>query len=301
MKSRKLLYALACLLISSSTLAQQLFSSLSSEEKALYKEHIVKGQPDGTTPVLVRHAYVAHYNPKYRIPDWVSYHAIVPYLQTPARSGKFKSFRTDPDIQNEPVVDDDYVGAGYARGHMAPYFIMGGHREDGDSEIGKFDPDSQYDQTTVFQANYLSNIAPQHQLGLNGPGGAWYALETAIRTKLLKKHEMELHVIVGPIFNDPNKYKTIKSKINGETKIAIADNFFQVIVFYNKDTKEYITAGFIFEHVKKKPKKALIKYLVPVDDIEAKTGLDFLNELPKAEQAKTESKPNLEFWEKRLQ
>jgi len=296
---RALQFAVGFLLICAAAHAQKTYSSLSSAEKKLYNEHILKGQPDGSTAVLVRHAYVAHYDTGYRIPDWVAYHAVPEYLNTPPREGKFKTFRTDPDVKN-PVKDADYVGAKYARGHLAPFFIMGGHRGVGEV-TDRFDQDSQYDQLTVFQANYLTNIAPQHQIGLNGPGGAWYALETAIRNKLLKKNKMEIYVVVGSVVLDPDNYSTVKSDRTGETNIAIPDEFFQVIIVYDKTKREYVTAGFIFPHVKKKPNKALLDYLVPVDDIETKTGLNFLRELSEAEQDKTERQSNSEYWERKFQ
>jgi endonuclease G len=296
---RSLQLAALFLLFVTPVWAQKPYSSLSSAEKKLYNEHILKGQPDGSTAVLVRHAYVAHYNPDYRIPDWVAYHAVPEYLKTPPREGKFKVFRTDPEVEN-PVKDADYIGAKYARGHLAPYFIMGGHRGEG-QVTEAFDEDSEYDRQTVFQANFLSNIAPQHQIGLNGPGGAWYALETAIRNKLLKKNKMEVYVVVGSIVLDPDNYSTVKSAKTGETNIAIPDEFFQVIIVYDKSKKEYITAGFIFPHVKKKPDKALLDYLVPVDEVESRTGLNFLNQLSAADQNKTESKDNSEYWEKKFE
>lgn len=289
----RLLGATILIWISCQAFSQKFYSEMSSTEKKLYDEHILKGQPDGKTAVLVRHGYVAHYNPTYRFPDWVAYHIIPAYLDTPERKGRFGSFRTDPEIE-EPVVDDDYTGTGYARGHMAPYFAMGGHR-DGDLD-DDFDPNDEYDETTIYQANYLTNISPQHQLGLNGPGGAWYALETVIRNKLVGDKEMELNVITGAIVVDSDNYKTLRSSRTGNTGIAIPNEFFQVIIYWDRKKKEYITAAFLFPHVKKKPGKPLLDFLVSVDELEKRTGLDFLNQLSKGEQEKIEKKDNYDFW-----
>jgi transposase len=69
-----------------------------------------------------------------------AWHVVPEYLDTPKRKGRWANFRTDPDIAN-PVEDDDYNGLledfDIARGHIAPYFISGGDRDDDgkDAEI----------------------------------------------------------------------------------------------------------------------------------------------------------------------
>jgi endonuclease G len=237
------------------------------------------------------------YNEKYRIPDWVAYHIIPDYLNTPVRKGKYKQFRSDPDMAH-PVEDKDYDSCGYSRGHMAPYFAMGGDRDKNgvysNADDNTADP---YDDTTIFQANYLSNIAPQDQDAMNGAGGPWYALETLIRKQLVGKQQLELHVVAGSIINDPEQYNTLSGKY-GNVGIAVPDSFFQVLIYKNPQGK-YITAGFLFPHVEKPselPSHDLMDYLVTVDLIETVTGLDFLNKLGKVKQRKTESTDNKEFW-----
>ena len=108
---------------------------------------------------------------------------------------------------------------------------------------------------------------------------------------------MELNVVVGGIICDPENYRTLKGNY-GDVGIAIPDYFFQVII-YKKEDGDYITAGFLFEHVKKRmdlPYDELIDYLVPVDSIETITKLNFLNKLSEADQRTTESIDNKAFW-----
>jgi endonuclease G, mitochondrial len=282
------------------TQAQKTSNEFTAKERELYAEHIVQGQPDGSKPVYVRQGYVVRYSEKYRIPEWTAYHVTPAYLKCPKREGRFRIFRKDPEIKNA-VVTEDYTGSGYARGHMAPYFVMGGDRDrNGVFANAEIDAEDPYDDRTVFEANYMSNISPQDQDALNGPGGPWYALETAIRKKLVTKHKMDLHVYAGSIILDPDHYFVMHNK-KGTTDIAIPDEFFQVIIYYDKDKARYITAAFLFPHKEDPedlPFNELLDYLVTVDAVEKKTGLDFLNTLSKPEQQATESNPNFEFWDK---
>lgn len=294
----RLVFLFCLVIVFSSLRAQKLYDDMTLSEKKLYDEHIIKGQPDPEMgPVFVRQGYILRYNEQYRIPDWVAYHIIPDYLKTPKREKKYAKFRTDPDMSN-PVLNKDYTGTGYARGHMAPYFAMGGDRDRDGVYSDLFDDSADpYDDLTVFQANYMSNIAPQDQNALNGAGGPWYALETTIRKKLVGKNHMELHVIVGGIIDDPDDYETMKGKY-GDVGIAIPGQFFQVLIYKNEEGN-YITAGFLFPHVKEPsdlPSEDLIDYLVPVDDIEKATGFDFLNQLSKTKQRQTESIDNKKFW-----
>jgi endonuclease G len=279
--------------------AQKLYNQLTNKEKQLYNEHIIEGQPDvPNQPVFVRNGYVLSYNAKYRIPNWVAYRVVPEYLKTPKREKQFAKFRTDPDIFPNPVKDADYTGTGYARGHMAPYFAMGGDRNFNGIYSCLFGDTESYDDRTIFEANYMSNIAPQDQDAMNGAGGPWYALETVIRNKLVGKKNMELHIVVGNIINNPENYKTLKNKY-GYEDIAIPDQFFQVLIFRNENGK-FITAAFLFPHVRTKaelPYNNVLDYIVPVDTIEKLTGYDFLNKLNNYKQKETESKTNREIWQ----
>ena len=293
--TRILVLWLLCL-ISNIGLPQSFYDDLSLSDQKLYDEHIYKGQPD-QAEIFVRQGYVMKYNFTYRIPEWVAYHVVPEYLKTPKREKKYKRFRKDNDIQNA-VVNSDYTGSGYSRGHMAPYFAMGGDRDKNGIRANLFD-DSQdpYDDLTVFQANYMSNIAPQDQNALNGPGGPWYALETKIRVKLVPELK-ELHLVLGGIVSDSHNYPTLTNK-KGKTDIAIPNQYYQVLIYFDDEKNEHVTAAFLFPHVKEKkdlPYDDLIKYLVPIDSVEMLTGLDFFPKLDDSEEDEIEQNDNKSFW-----
>lgn len=281
-------------------LAQRTYADLSEPEAALYDEHIFQGQPvklgQEEEAVYVRQGYVLQYHEQWRIPNWIAYHIIPDYINTPKREKKYKKFRRDPDLGDEAVRHSDYTNSGYARGHMAPYFAMGGDR-DGDgiySDLFEDDKDL-YDDRTVFQANYMSNIAPQDHDALNGAGGPWYTLETAIRNKLIKKHKLELYLIVGTILSEPSSFQFLVTK-KGVTDIMVPDRFYQVLI--TEDENGYHAAGFLFPHVRERahlPSKKLLDYLVPVDSIEQVTGYDFFVNV-EAKLSKTEKDKNMAYW-----
>ena len=107
---------------------------LPPDDQALIEEHVFGGLPSQAASVQVRQGYVTSYDSAKRVPSWVAYHVEPDYRNTPTRQGKFSTFRTDPDITN-PVTDDDYNGlfsgaSNFARGHLAPYAVMGGDRDD---------------------------------------------------------------------------------------------------------------------------------------------------------------------------
>ena len=103
------------------------------EQQALIATHVYGGLP-ADDEIYVRHGYVMQYIPDYRVPAWSAYYVTLDYLKKPKREGQFSSFRTDPDV-TDGVADGEYVGffknRGFARGHLAPYAVMGGDR-DGD-------------------------------------------------------------------------------------------------------------------------------------------------------------------------
>lgn len=279
--------------------AQKRYQEMTVPEKKLYDEHIFAGQPDGSGPVYIRQGYILKYNDKYRIPDWVSYHIIPEYLKTPKREKKYAKFRVDPDMASKnPVRNKYYIDTEYSRGHMAPYFAMGGDRNRNGIYPDIFKPAADaYDDTTVFQANYLSNMAPQDQDALNGSGGPWYNLETKIRTVLVAKNRMELNVIAGTIVSDSLNYETMTGKY-GNVGITIPDKFYQILIYRDKKGQFY-PGAFLFPHVRLRkdlPYSDLIQYLVPVDSIERLTGLDFFNKLSPALQKKIESVTYRDFW-----
>jgi len=260
---------------------------LSQADQALLTEHVYKGLPESTAP-LIRKGYVLSYDSAKRVPKWVAYHISSDYLSTPKRKGKFKSFRKDPDITN-PVKDGDYNGLfasrGYARGHLAPYAVMGGDR-DGDGKLAKDDPD---DAKTIFEANFMSNIAPQQHYAFNGSGGMWFNLERWAQ-KFAKNHS-EVWVFAGCIFGTGEH-----EKVGPANDIFVPDMFYKIVIWEDPDIDSPIVLAFLFPHHRTKHGE-IQDFLTSIDVIEGLTGLDFLNDLEDSLENLIEGKDTWETWE----
>jgi len=260
--------------------------SFTPEEQQLIEEHVYGGLPS-SDGVKVRQGYVISFNAETRTPNWVAYHIEPDYRKTPSRKGWAKSFRADPDIANE-AKDDDYVGLlrqrGYARGHLAPYGIMGGDRNGNGkyAEYDKNDPSDRgdpFDAKTVEQGNYMSNIAPQHHEGFNGwkklgsesIPGLWFELERWIQDDLVRDGGHEAWVIAGCIFG-----RGEHEKVGLNKDIWVPPMFYKIVVFKDEDSDLPVVLAYLFPHQRVRHGE-LDHFLVSIDVIEALAGVDFFN------------------------
>jgi len=236
--------------------------------------------------VHVRRAYVLSYNYALQVPKWVAWHVIPDYRDTPERTSIWKSFRTDPEIS--AVKDGDYVGwydseENFARGHIAPYFISGGDRDnDGkDAEIeSTLKIEDEYDACTVYEVNAMSNIAPQYHTRFNGSPGEWYTLESAVR-KMVDKGK-EFHVFAGTVFMEGRAVQKIGNRDQEATewKIGVPHGFFKIVV--DSDNNEAV--GFLFDHQQNLENgcniDSITSYtdcIVSIEEIEQVTNLKFFS------------------------
>ncbi|MBK1877252.1 DNA/RNA non-specific endonuclease [Pelagicoccus mobilis] len=244
-------------------------------------EHVYGGLPSSNN-LSIRSAYVLDYNSARKAPWWVAYRLDNNYRRTPKRTGKWKTYRNDPDRTDEPS-ENDYSGVysdpirNYARGHLAPYMICGGDR-DGDGMIldadrdGKVEEGDDIDEAiTVKEINYHTNLTPQHHNAFNGSGGTWYQIENRVR--VLQEEHGEVWVLAGPIFG-PSTYDEIG---NG---VQVAPMFFQIIVWEKLDEPHW--EAYMLPH-HQKAHQSIEEHRVSIRHIEAMTGLDFFPDLALSE------------------
>lgn len=283
-----LIWALSCLMLACSGWPDR---SLAVVEQDFSNEHIYGSAPDDQ-PFLARRGYALCYDDIHRVPKWVAYHVTPDYRNTPSRAGKYKRFRTDPDIVN-PVRDDDYNGlfdspGNFARGHLAPYGVMGGDRD----EDGLYAADDDnYDNNTVFEANYMSNIAPQNHYDFNGSGGLWYKLERWIQDDVVEERGLEVWIFAGCIFGpgDPEM-------VGPDNDIAVPPMFYKIVIRKDETDNSPIVLAFLFPHQRSKHGN-IEDFLVTVDVIEEMTGLDFFSDLDDDAEMELERTDTWDNWQ----
>ena len=227
-----------------------------------YGEHILKGYPSTDGTILSREGYVLCHDNQKKVADWVSYHLTDEYLvKNVERTDDFRADQELPVVQRSEL--EDYKGSGYDRGHLAPA------------------GDMTRNHTTMSESFLLSNMAPQIGAGFNR--GIWRALETKVRKWAEEKKN--LYVITGPVYED--KIGTI-----GENNVEIPSHFYKIVI--SQQEPEVDAIAFILPN-EKNPTSMLPQFITTIDNIEEKTGLDFLNEMEDSIEDVVESR-KAEMW-----
>lgn len=178
------------------------------------------------------------YNETYEQAEWVAY--------------ELKGVKSYHDYDRPFFIEDEkvntgsadwrnYKRSGYDKGHLCPA---------GDMKFSK----EAYDETFL-----TSNISPQkHDFN----DGIWNTLEQKVRYWASKYDG--IYVVTGGVLND--NLKTI-----GEEDVAVPEYFYKVLL--DTSRSEYKMIGFLVPAVDSN--KPLYEFVVPVDEIEKMTGIDF--------------------------
>jgi endonuclease G, mitochondrial len=223
-------------------------------------EHIIFGYPSTTGTILIRKGYVLDHDNDKKVATWVSYHLTDKYLvQNVPRSD---DFRPDPDLPKGQRSElADYNKSGYDRGHLCPAEDM---RRDAQTESETF---------------LLSNMAPQVGAGFNRQ--IWKNLESKVRQWAKKRKN--IYVLTGPIYAN-RTYPTI-----GPNKVAVPSHFYKIIVSATPKGNDPDTITFIMPN-KNLGSTPIKSYITTIDEVEKRTGLNFLRGLPDPIEKKLEAK-----------
>ena len=220
--------------------------ALIEEEHAYYNLEIprfVKPQPEQYIEHL---GYTVSYNPVRHIPNWVAYCLEEKELQ--GEMPRYDKFLPDPLVEGTPVTTKDYTKSGYDRGHMAPA------------------ADMKWSEQAMKESFYMTNICPQNH---NNNAGDWKDLEELVRD--IARCYGNVYVCCGPIVNDT--MTTIGTKHN----IVVPQGFYKVLL-RRKNDGSWTTIGFIMKN--EAGNQPLMTYMVPVDNVENVTGIDFFPNIP---------------------
>lgn len=160
----------------------------------------------------------------------------------------------------------DYTGSGYSRGHLCP---------SGD-RLCSFE---QNDQTF-----YMSNMQPQLQ---SHNGGVWNDLEQRLRDTWAPHAQSSdtLYVVKAATIDDANIMAYTPSNL------IVPKYFYMALLYYYKSTNSYTAVGVWSPHAA----SSTTEYIT-IDELEARTGIDFFCNLPDAIEEKVESRVENGHW-----
>lgn len=198
---------------------------------------------EGDNQYICKSAYAINLNYKTKVAYFVTEHITPAGIASKAAARK-DDFREDAEVPAQyRVTLKDYTGAGLDRGHMAPA------------------ADFVSDAKLMSESFFLSNMMPQ------APGnnrGIWKSTEELTRSWASKS---EVYVITGTIY-EPG-FKTMG---NG---VGVPTHVYKIVI--QPANKRLI--AFLYPNEKLDPKN-IAKFIVPVSEIESKTGIDFSPKIP---------------------
>ena len=189
--------------------------------------------------------------------------------------GRVGDFMNDPDLSSEypgvtEFAESPYVRSGYDRGHM-----IASHERQKSAAANR-------------QTFYFTNMQPQYS-NFNQKG-VWYKMEEQVRTWTLSNDRDTLFVTKGGTIENGNVIEYIrntnKSAVAKDGYIPVPKYFFVAFLKKTYDSKtksfSYHAFGYWFEHKNEiwKTSDNLGNYIVNIDELEKKTGIDFFCNLP---------------------
>lgn len=236
----------------------------SDETTAFSKSDISSGfnfLPTSTTNAIVVHDnYILSYVENYEQAEWVAYEL----KKGRYRTGDFQRpyFIEDPKVKSGSADWKNYRKSGYDKGHLCPA---------GDMKFSK----------AAFEDTFFtSNISPQdHDFNC----GIWSRLEQKVRYWANKYDG--LYVVTGGVLT--KNLQTI-----GSEDVAVPEYFYKVLV--SKSNGNYKMIGFLLPN--EDSQKSLYEFVVPVDEIESKTGIDFFPKLDDAIENQLEKSSSYKDW-----
>ncbi len=220
--------------------------------------------PSSTTGAIVKHNYFTlSYSEKDEQAEWVAYELKRKDLSKNEYDRPY--FIQDKSVKTKSADWRNYKNSGYDRGHLCPA---------GDRSIS-FET---YNETFL-----TSNISPQdHDFN----AGIWNRLEQKVRF-WAEKYD-GVYVVTGGVLK--GNMKTI-----GDENVSVPNEFYKIIV--DASNGNYKAIAFVIPNMPSS--ESFYEYAVSIDEIEAKTGIDFFPNLPDYIENKMENSIDLKSWGKK--
>jgi endonuclease G len=229
----------------------------------------------GVEGELVRHsAFVLSYDESHELSRWVAHMILKDVAE--GRTTRTNDFRIDPLVSTGSTREEDfflksmneegeweYDGYGYDRGHLAP------------------SADFRWNQKALSESYFYSNMTPQHP---DFNRGAWAELESYLRGYVIE-NEVDIYVVTGPVLTDD-----LREVERSVSNMSLPRFHYKVAL----DPENARAVGFLMPNEAcPKPMEA---YVVPIDDIEKMTGLDFFSGLEDEKETKLEAEIDYHPW-----
>jgi endonuclease G len=197
--------------------------------------------PHGTDTVIVSHAfYSLSFIAKHKQAEWVAYHLTDSMIVGNAE--RSMAFRFDPMVPGGSARTSDYRNSGYDKGHLCPA------------------ADMKWNAQAMKETFFMSNMSPQVP---EFNRGIWKELEKRVR--LWVDEMKDLFIVTGPVLQDS------LSTIGTRNKVSIPNTFYKII-YRSTDSMKSMVA-FLLPNVPSTER--LPSFIVTVDSVESRTGIDF--------------------------
>ena len=217
--------------------------------------------PRSTTGEIVEHSYYTlSYSEPFEQAEWVAYVLKQEHLTYDDRERPY--FIEDPKVSTKSADWRNYRGSGYDRGHLLPA------------------GDRRFSEQAYNETFYTSNISPQNK---DFNAGIWNRLEQQVRY-WCKKYG-ELFVVTGGVLEEGLPQI-------GDEDVDVPRAYYKIVIKGSGDNTKVL--AFLIPAVESQ--KPLQDFLVSVDEVEKRTGIDFFEIQPDAWQSRIESKVDAEGW-----
>ncbi|XP_009580636.1 PREDICTED: nuclease EXOG, mitochondrial [Fulmarus glacialis] len=166
------------------------------------------------------------------------------------------------------AVNEDYLGSGWSRGHMAPA------------------GDNKFSTRAMAETFYLSNIVPQNY---ENNAGFWNRMEMYCR-ELTERFE-DVWVVSGPLTlpqtNDDGR-KSVTYQVIGKDDVAVPSHLYKVILARRSrtSTEPLVLGAFVVPNDSIGFSHQLTEFQVNIEDLEKMSGLVFFPQVDKTKDVK---------------
>lgn len=216
----------------------------------------VKGQ------IIHYEGFTVSYNEKHEQANWVAYHLTKEEVEREIVDRR-NNFRSDKRVLTGSATTADYRNSGYDRGHLAPA------------------ADMKWSKKAMSESFYMTNISPQKKTFNRG---IWRELEEKCRDWAIKNHSV--YIVTGGILK--GRLKKI-----GKNRVSVPKYYYKVILDY--EAPEVKAIAFIIKNADAKH-APLRQFVVSIDEVEKRTGLDFFPELRNKLEDNLEGAQNPDKW-----